>query len=434
MIHLLSLKNDVLGFRLEYRIIKWKIKSMKKSFLSILFLVVIITPAIAVESIIYANPVIARSAPDPTVIRAGDGYFYLYATEDIRNTPIFRSQNLVDWTLTGTAFTNSTRPTFEPKGGLWAPDINYVNGLYVLYYSMSVWGGEQTCGVGVATSLNPQGPFTDRGKLFRSNEIGVQNSIDPFYIEDNGKKYLFWGSFRGIYYVELSDDGLALKNPASPQPLQIAGTAFEGTYIHKRDGYYYLFASRGSCCNGLSSTYQLVVGRSASLTGPYLSKQGGAMMSNAYTLVVGSNSRFVGNGHCSEIVQDEAGNDWMFFHGWDVNNSDNGRVLLLNKISWDRSGWPYVTSSSPAITADAPVFGPSGLNDMSDESVQIQTEGDVVSFKSLRPVTARIFTVGGLMVRNLGEGDYFQIHLVPGIYFVQINTESDSMVKKIAVR
>lgn len=407
---------------------------MKKRLLSVLLFVVAIAPTIIAESISYTNPVIARSAPDPTVLRAGDGYFYLYATEDIRNTPIFKSQNLVDWTLIGTAFTNSTRPTFEPKGGLWAPDINYINGIYVLYYSMSVWGGEQTCGVGVATSQNPQGPFTDKGKLFRSNEIGVQNSIDPFYIEDNGKKYLFWGSFSGIYYVELSDDGLALKNPASPQPVQIAGTAFEGTYIHKRDGYYYLFASRGSCCNSLNSTYQLVVGRSASLTGPYLSKQGGSMMSNAYTLVVGSNSRFVGNGHCSEIVQDEAGNDWMFFHGWDVNNSGNGRVLLLNKINWDRSGWPYVTASSPSITADAPVFGASGVDDISETSVQLQVDGSSLNVKSFSPVKVKIYTTGGQLVGNIDVNGQSRTELAVGIYLIQISTNNDSMVRKIAIK
>lgn len=47
--------------------------------------------------------------------------------------------------------------------------------------------------------------------MFRSNEINVQNSIDPFYIEDAGKKFLFWGSFRGIYGIELSEDGLSVK-------------------------------------------------------------------------------------------------------------------------------------------------------------------------------------------------------------------------------
>ena len=63
----------------------------------------------------------------------------------------------------------------------------------------------------IATADKPEGPFTDLGKLFRSNEIKIQNCIDPFYIEDNGKKYLFWGSFHGIYGTELTEDGLSLK-------------------------------------------------------------------------------------------------------------------------------------------------------------------------------------------------------------------------------
>ncbi len=305
------------------------------------------------EPVHYFNPVINRSLPDPTVIKAQDGYFYLYATENIRNTPIYKSKNLVDWTFVGTAFTDATRPTFEPKGGLWAPDIEYINGQYVLYYSMSVWGGEWTCGIGVAVASKPEGPFVDKGMLFRSNEIGAQNSIDQFYIEENGSKYLFWGSFRGIYAIELSEDGLSLKKGAEKK--QIAGTAFEGTYIHKRGNYYYLFASIGSCCEGVNSTYQLVVGRSQSLFGPYFDKTGKNMMDNGYSLVIGSSSRFVGNGHCSEIVQDDNGNDWIFYHGIDTKNP-KGRVLMLDQIKWDKEGWPYVENLEPSLSSPRPNF------------------------------------------------------------------------------
>jgi len=301
----------------------------------------------------YHNPVVSYSLPDPTIIRAQDDSFYLYATEDIRNLPIHKSTNLVDWTFVGTAFTNDTRPTFEPNGGLWAPDINYIDGKYVLYYSMSVWGGEWTCGIGVAVADKPEGPFTDKGKLFRSNEIDVKNSIDPFYIEENGKKYLFWGSFRGIYGIELSEDGLSVKPDAEKK--HIAGTAFEGTYIHKKNGYYYLFASIGSCCEGVNSTYQLVVGRSESLLGPYVDKNGKNMMDNGYTLVIGSNGRFTGNGHCSEIVQDDAGNDWLLYHGVD-RKTPEGRILLLDQVKWDATGWPYVEGNSPSLEANKPVF------------------------------------------------------------------------------
>lgn len=304
-------------------------------------------------NVIYNNPVVARSLPDPTVIKAQDGFFYLFATEDIRNVPIMRSTNLVDWEQVGTAFVDATRPTFEPGGGLWAPDIRYINGKYVLYYSMSVWGSEWTCGIGVATAGDPKGPFTDHGRLFRSNEVGVQNSIDPCFIEDNGRNYLMWGSFRGIYMIEMSDDGLSLKPGAEKQ--QVAGTYFEGVYIHKRNGYYYMFASIGSCCEGVNSTYQLVVGRSANLAGPYYNKSGYDMMNNGRTLIIDRNDTFVGNGHCSQIVQDDEGKDWMLYHGVHTSKPSD-RVLLLDQVLWDEEGWPYIKGGTPSVAALAPVF------------------------------------------------------------------------------
>lgn len=294
----------------------------------------------------YVNPVVNQSLPDPTVIKSSDGFFYLYATEDIRNVPIYKSTDLTNWQFVATAFTDETRPDFEPRGGLWAPDINYINGQYVLYYSMSVWGGEWTCGIGVATADNPGGPFTDRGKLFRSNEIDVQNSIDPFYIEDNGKKYMFWGSFRGIYAIELSDDGLNVKEGA--QKVQVAGTAYEGTYIFKRDDTYYFFASIGSCCNGVESTYTTVVGKSSELLGPYLDKDGYAMMDNQHEIVISANQRFVGTGHNSEITTDEEGNDWILYHAVDKQNPQ-GRVLMLSRLTWS-DGWPEVEKQSMSDT------------------------------------------------------------------------------------
>ena len=300
----------------------------------------------------YSTPVIDYSLPDPSIIKGEDGYFYLYATEDIRNLPIHRSKDLVNWEFLGTAFTDENRPDFEPNGGIWAPDINKIGDKYVLYYSMSVWGGEWTCGIGCAVSDRPEGPFKDCGMMFRSNGIKVQNSIDPFYIEDNGHKYLFWGSFRGIYAIELSEDGLSLKSGSSP--VQIAGTAYEGTYIHKRGGYYYMFASIGSCCEGLKSTYTTVVGRSTSLFGPYLDKKGQSMMDNHHEILIHKNDSFVGTGHNSEIVSDNAGTDWLFYHAVSVANPD-GRVLMLDKIDWI-DGWPSVEGNSPSVKSEKPRF------------------------------------------------------------------------------
>lgn len=300
----------------------------------------------------YSNPVIDYSLPDPSIIKGEDGYFYLYATEDIRNLPVHRSKDLVNWEFVGTAFTDTTRPDFEPEGGIWAPDINKIGDKYVLYYSMSVWGGEWTCGIGCAVADRPEGPFKDCGMMFRSNGIKVQNSIDPFYIEEDGRKYLFWGSFRGIYAIELSKDGLTVKSGATP--VQIAGTAYEGTYIHKRGDYCYMFASIGSCCEGLKSTYTTVVGRSKQLMGPYVDKKGNRMLDNHHEVLIHKNESFVGTGHNSEIVSDNAGTDWLFYHAVSVANPD-GRVLMLDKIDWI-DGWPSVEGNSPSVKSEKPRF------------------------------------------------------------------------------
>ena len=303
----------------------------------------------------YSNPVIDNSLPDPTVIKADDGYFYLYATENIRNVPIYRSENLVNWRFMGTAFTSATRPQMVPRGSIWAPDINLIDGLYVMYYSKSTWGGEWECGIGVATADKPTGPFTDVGKLFISSEIGVQNSIDPFYIEDDGRKYLFWGSFRGIYAIELSSDGLSVKPGA--EKVQIAGTLTEGTYIFKHDGYYYLFGSAGTCCDGLNSTYRVVVARSENLLGPYVNKTGRPAMENNFMLVLQKSSKVVGPGHNSEIVQDDAGQYWMLYHGFDAADPDGGRKVYLDQVLWGSDGWPMIRNRVPSTTANAPLFG-----------------------------------------------------------------------------
>lgn len=309
---------------------------------------------------IYRNPVIPNSAPDPTVIRAKDGYFYLYATEDVRNVPIYRSKDLVEWVFLGTAFTDDSRPKWNSKGGIWAPDINYINGKYVLYYSKSEWGGILTCGIGVATAERPEGPFTDHGSLFISKEIGVVNSIDQFYIEDEGHKYLFWGSFCGIYGIELSADGLSVMPGAKPR--QVAGTFMEGTYIHKHDGYYYLFGSQGTCCEGNRSTYRITYGRSKSLFGPYVDKEGRPLLENNYDVLIHGDERVAGTGHNAEFVTDDNDNDWILYHGFKRSDAGAGRLVWLDRVEWI-DGWPHVAGNHPSEASEKPVFNTISLAD-----------------------------------------------------------------------
>ena len=270
-------------------------------------------PAPVVEK--YRNPIIATSLPDPSIVRTADGTFYLFATEDIRNLPIYRSADLLRWEYVGTAFTDESRPKWNPQGGIWAPDINYVDGQYLLYYSKSTWGGEWTCGLGVATASRPQGPFTDHGALFIS-----QDSVK-----------------------------------AGAKPVQIAGHQMEATYIHRRDGYYYLFGSNGTCCEGNNSTYQVVYGRSTNLFGPYVTKDGQRMLDGAFDVLLHGSTNVAGPGHNAEIITDDKGQDWMIYHGYMKSDPDAGRQVLMDRVEWF-NGWPLISGSQSSVESRSPSF------------------------------------------------------------------------------
>lgn len=321
--------------------------------------------SVSAQTAVYRNPIIDKNSPDPTILRADDGSFYLYATENTRNVPIYHSTDLVNWNLIGTAFTDETRPKWNAKGMIWAPDINKIGDKYVLYYAKSVWGGEWEAGVGVAVANSPQGPFTDCGNIIDSRKIGIQNCIDPFYIEDGGHRYLFWGSFHGIYGAELTADGLSLKPDSKPR--KVAGSFMEGAYIQRRGGYYYLFGSAGTCCEGAKSTYRVTVGRSKNLFGPYVDKKGQLLLDNHYEVVLQRNERVAGPGHNAEIVTDDAGTDFLIYHGFKTDKPRDGRVVYMDRIDWVDS-WPYIQGGTPSVVAAAPVIKPtwkltkSGLN------------------------------------------------------------------------
>ncbi len=335
-----------------------------------LFLVIFMSlaPWVAQAQQTYQNPVISASLPDPSIIKAQDGCYYLYATEDDHNVPVYRSYNLVDWQKVGTAFTDETRPDFLNEGSIWAPDINYINGKYVLYFSLSKWGEGQNNGIGVAyadrpVSDRPVGRFSKGQKLFTSAEIGVENSIDPFFFQDNGHNYLFWGSFNGIYCIELSDDGLSIKEGASK--VKVINKTVEAASIIKHDGYYYFIGSEGTCCDGANSTYKLVMARSTSLTSGYVNKNGQSVQSDGVAgiglyhltdLLTGDGTNVVGPGHCSEIVQDNDGKYWMVHHGFSANDVDGGRRVFLEEVKWGNDGWPYIEGGHPATTASAPAL------------------------------------------------------------------------------
>lgn len=311
---------------------------------------------------LFVNPVVTPVAADPSVIRAPDGTFYLYATQDQwedgvgHYVPIFRSDDLVNWTWVGDAF--SWPPGWKDGGGFyWAPDISLHDGTYYLYYSASIWGDRNPC-IGLATAEHPEGPWNDLGRpVFCSSDIGVLNSIDPFVWDEDGERTLIWGSFHGIYGVPLSADG----TEAAGEKVELADSRFEAPYLIRRDGFYYMFLSSGSCCNGADSSYTVWVGRSDDLLGPYLDREGADLRFGGGEIILQRNEDWVGPGH-NAVVNDDAGHDWMIYHAIDpedhaLPNGATKRPVLIDRIEWT-NGWPSVNagqgpSSTPTI---APVI------------------------------------------------------------------------------
>lgn len=296
------------------------------------------------------NPVFANDFPDPSVVRHSDNYWYAYGT----GGKVARSTNLATW---------EWQPTYQPPGAgfnwgtpnadVWAPDIVKIGDLFFNYYSLSL-RGDTNPGIGFATAPSPVGPWTDHGKLFLSLEIGVKNSIDPVVVKAHDcRLYLIWGSFYGNYVLELTADGLALKDGANAvttkkliagAPYQgFAGSRYEGMFVRYKNGYYYLFASTGSCCLGANSTYAVVVFRSRSPTGPYVDRNGTTPLSFdtiGESVIKGETINYLGPGHNS-IAEDDAGNWWLVYHGYQV-GIWNERRLMVDRLVWDSEGWPSV--------------------------------------------------------------------------------------------
>ena len=245
------------------------------------------------------------------------GTYYLFSTGDPAgvigngNIQIRTSRNLRQWTYAGTVF--ATKPAWITAAlgnipNLWAPDISFFNGLWHLYYAGSSFGSNNSV-IGLATTptLDPRSPryhWTDRGLVFRSTTSDDYNAIDPSLVSTpSGGKWLVFGSYwSGIKLISLD---AATGKPASTSPTiyslaqRPAPDAEEGAGITYHDGYYYLIVSFDTCCAGIGSTYRIMVGRSTTVTGPYVDPAGTTMMNSGGMELQGSDEGMIGPGSSS---------------------------------------------------------------------------------------------------------------------------------------
>lgn len=317
---------------------------------------------------VYVNPIFDTDFPDPTVMRASDGWYYAYATQTILNgkmvnIQVARSNDLIKWEHLGDALPD--KPVWANQTQkLWAPHVSQFGDTYYLYYSADPNTLTGLC-LAVATSKHARGPFTDSGKPLKCGESFI--NIDPMAFDDprTGKRLLYWGSgFQPIKVQELAPDRMSFmpgsqsvdlipvikdENPDNYQRL------IEGAWITLRDGYYYLFYSGDNCC-GDKAHYAVMVARSKSATGPFETLAQATGKSNSAILEL--NERWIAPGHNS-VIRDAAGADWIFYHAIDSKNRllkndisgdrDVRRIMLIDRLVY-RNGWPMIEKGSPSTT------------------------------------------------------------------------------------
>lgn len=314
----------------------------------------------------------AASCADPSVIRAHgtrDRHWYLYCTSDaltedevdangkpvIHNVPTFRSTDLVHWNYTGDAF--PTKPSWVAAGGgMWAPDVVYHGGRYLMYYTASdttLPGGGSA--VGLAVSDQPSGPWTDIGRPVvppsdsPSSPGSRRWEFDPEVIYVGHTTYLYFGSyFGGVFVRRLSSEGTE-SIAASERQIAI-DNRYEGTFIVRHDGWYYFMGSATNCCNGPLTGYAVFVARSRSPLGPFRDRDGRSILASRVggtPLLAQNGNRWVGTGH-NAVLTDFTGQQWIVYHAVDRNNpyyadatGYTKRPALIDPLDW-RDGWPLV--------------------------------------------------------------------------------------------
>jgi len=323
----------------------------------------------------------ARVHDPSTIVKCKDEYWVFNTGNGIIS---WHSKDLIHWERGQPVF--STPPSWiadavpgNRRLDYWAPDVTFYKGRYLLYYAASTFG-RQTSGIGLATSptldqSDPAYKWTDQGLVVQTRDRRDYpgqgdnfNAIDPAVITaPDGKLWLSFGSFwTGIKLIEL--DPATGKRIAPDSTIYSLATNnnpqhdVEASYIFPHDGYYYLFVNWGKCCVGVASTYKIMIGRSKTITGPYLDKAGVDMAKGGGTLFIGSEGDFIGPGHAGIIEAD--GKFWFSGHFYD--GAANGTSLLFTRpLHWEADGWPAIEPKQNYVaenTRVAPARGARGAN------------------------------------------------------------------------
>ncbi|MDP9026561.1 MAG: arabinan endo-1,5-alpha-L-arabinosidase [Actinomycetota bacterium] len=296
------------------------------------------------------------AAHDPDLIAGQQGApWFVYSTGDESigdgNIQIRESSDGHNWKLLGTAWTKkpSWLSTAVPGvGPLWAPMLIEHDGTWFMYYAASTFGSNRSViALATNTTLDPRAPaygWVDRGVVIASHTSDDFNAIDPTIIDDpSGTPWMAFGSFwGGIQLVKLQWPSGGLADAAIVQQIAYRGSppdAIEGATILEHGGAYFLIVSRDLCCQGVASTYNMAVGRAATVQGPYLDRQGHPMVDDGGSVLLASSGSQIGPGG------ESYSNGYLAWHFYDA-KVDGATTLAIQRLGWTADGWPSLDASS----------------------------------------------------------------------------------------
>ena len=267
---------------------------------------------------------------DPSTIAECDGKYYTFGTG---------SGGLISedgWTWKGGAV--------RPGGGA-APDVLKIGDRYLVIYGATGGGLGGGHNGKILTmwnkTLDPNSPkfkYSEPIEVASSDGLEDNDAIDPGLLLDptTGRLWVSYGTYFGnIRLIEL--DPKTGKRVEGNEAIDIAIDC-EATDLIYRDGWYYLLGTHGTCCDGVNSTYNIVVGRSRQVTGPYLDNVGRDMFHGGGKMVIAAGDRVCGPGHFGRTIIDE-GVEVMSCH-YEADFEQGGRsVLGIRPLLW-KNDWP----------------------------------------------------------------------------------------------
>jgi arabinan endo-1,5-alpha-L-arabinosidase len=267
---------------------------------------------------------------DPSTIMECDGKYYTFGTG--RGGLISED----GWTWNGGA---------ERPGGGAAPDAIKIGDRYLVAYG-STGGGlggghDGKINTMWNKTLDPKSPdfkFSEPIMVAQSVNMEDNDAIDPGLLLDptDGRLWCSYGTYFGfIRLVEL--DPKTGERVKGNEAINIAIDC-EATDLEYRDGWYYLLGTHGTCCDGANSTYNIVVGRSKKVTGPYIDNMGRDMLKGGGKMVLAAGGRVAGMGHFGRVILED-GVEKMSCH-YEADLDQGGRsVLGIRSLLW-KNGWP----------------------------------------------------------------------------------------------